>query len=128
MRAFRQRRERERGVGVENPHFERKRVPKTLAEAFVGMRVRIDEAGDDDAPGGVDHPKIAASDGFLRSEIGADRGNPVAFDQDIGAVEMGQVRPRHHIGVADEDGFTGSGNRHCVSVPRLVGFKKCSGR
>jgi hypothetical protein len=44
------------------------------------MGVGIDEAGDDDAPGGVDHPEIAPGDRLLRSEIGADRGDPVAFD------------------------------------------------
>ena len=143
MGALRQRLEGERRILVEDPHFQRQGVPEALAEALVGMGVGVDEAGDDDAPGGVDHAGIAPGDRLLGREIGADRRDPVAFDQDIGAIEMGPVRPGHHVAVADQDGafslwgtgivhrfqetaaasHTTIGRRmHARHVPRLAGL------
>jgi hypothetical protein len=121
MGPLRQRLERERRILVENPHFERQGIPKALAEALVGMGVGGDEAGDDDALGGVDHARVAARDGLLCQEIGAERCDAIAFDQYVGAVEMGPVRARHHVAVADQDGtLSRCGNRH-----RSTGSKRC---
>ena len=41
--------------------------------------MRIDEAGDHQPPRSIDQVVLA-----VRGDIGADRGNPVAFDQNIG--------------------------------------------
>jgi hypothetical protein len=104
VRALRQRRERERGVSMENPNFKRERIPEALAEAFVGMGVRVDEAGNDDAFRRVDHARTAPGDRLGLRETGADRGDPAVVDEDIGAVEMGPVRTGHDVAIADQDG------------------------
>jgi len=65
--------------GVEEPHFERQLLEQTAAQRIVGMVMRIYQTGDHQPSRGIDQVVLA-----VRSEIGADRGNPVAFDQNIG--------------------------------------------
>jgi hypothetical protein len=59
--------------------------------------VRVDEAGHDDAAACVDHVGIAGG------QIGADRLNPVAVDQHVGAREVSDLRVHRHDGAAADE-------------------------
>ncbi len=72
---------------VEEPHLERQLFEHAAAERVVRMVVRVDEPGDDEAPGRVDHVRA------VRREIAADRDDVAALDQDVG------VRRPVHVAV-----------------------------
>ena len=64
---------------VKQPHFERQLLEQPAAQRVVRVVMRIDQAGHHQPAGCVDRFVHA-----LAGEIGTDRGDRVAFDQDIG--------------------------------------------
>jgi hypothetical protein len=67
------------------------------------MRVRVDEAWDDDALGCLDNSGVACRDSPLLEKIVSDGRNSAQVNENIGAIEMRALRARDDVGVADQN-------------------------
>ena len=95
----------ERGLGGEDvvvePGHEGEVVGEAAQQRHRGVAVRVDQAGDDEVAGGVDH-RGAVGAGRARAE---QRGDAVAFDQDRAAFDdRSRVVHHHNRAAVDEEG------------------------
>src|SRR5215510_13569813 len=67
------------------------------------MRMRVDEAWDDDALGRLDNSGVACRDSWLLQEIVSDGRNSALVNENIGAIEVRALRARDDVGVADQN-------------------------
>ncbi len=89
-------------MAVERPDLHGRHRRDAAVEALVRVAVRVDEAGEDDAPGGVED-SVDASGGARQTAHG---GNPAVADQDVG------VRQGLGVGARDDEPAVDQEARH----------------
>ena len=87
-------------------------VGETAQQGHGGVAVRVDEAGDDEVAGGVDHRGGVGAGGVGREQ----RGDAVALDEDGATVQNGAgLVHDHHRAPVDEKGAAWGGGLRCRS-------------